>query len=102
MQFESSLQKAKIECLRTTTSFEDYMEKFETKKIQDLKVMLESCDNQHMCQSSSPQAILGEYMHTQMTFHAKALELYTIAYQNLQSINEEEEAQVSKFLFGYK
>ena len=38
IQFESSLQKAKIECLRTTTSFEDYMEKFEAKKIQDLKV----------------------------------------------------------------
>ena len=91
-QFESSLQKAKIECLRTTTSFEDYMEKFETKKIQDLKVT-PLCDwRTHTV--SFPQAILGEYMHAQMTFHAKALELYTIAYQNLHSINEEEETQV--------
>ena len=43
---------------------------------------------------SFPQAILGEYMHAQMAFHAKALELHTIAYQNLHSINEEEEIQV--------
>jgi len=43
-----------------------------------------------------------------MTFHAKALELYTIAYQNLHSISEQEETEVSlppcvakrnKFLF---
>ncbi|XP_065914456.1 CBY1-interacting BAR domain-containing protein 1-like [Dysidea avara] len=74
-QFESSLQKAKIECLRTTTAFEDYMEKFELKKVQDMKT------------------ILGEYMHSQMTFHAKALELYTIAYQNLHGISEQEETE---------
>lgn len=47
------------------------------------------------CHLHPLQTILGEYMHSQMTFHAKALELYTIAYQNLHSISEQEETEVS-------
>lgn len=38
MQFESDLQKVKIERLRTTKTLEDYMEAFEKKRAQDLKV----------------------------------------------------------------
>ena len=41
-QFESDLQKVKIERLRSSKAVEDYMETFERKKTQDLKVCLES------------------------------------------------------------
>ena len=41
------------------------------------------------------QTVLGEYIHAQMLLHAKALEFYTIAHQNLESISEEENVQVS-------
>ena len=49
----------------------------------------------YSCHFHPSQTILGEYMHSQMTFHAKALELYTIAYQNLHGISEQEETEVS-------
>lgn len=48
---------------------------FEKKRIQDIKT------------------ILGEYIQTEMLFHAKALEIYTVAYQQLDSIDEEESIQ---------
>ena len=37
-QFESDLQKMKIERLRSFKAMEDYMESFERKRTQDLKV----------------------------------------------------------------
>lgn len=39
--------------------------------------------------------MFGEYIHAQMAFHAKALELYTLAHQNVQAINEEETVEAS-------
>ena len=35
-----------------------------------------------------------EYIHTQMSHHAKALEIYTAAYQHVQSMNEDEMVEV--------
>lgn len=34
--------------------------------------------------------ILQEYIHTEMLFHAKALELLTLSYQHIDNINEDE------------
>ena len=44
------------------------------------------------------QGVLGEYVHAEMLFHAKALELHTAAFRSLQGISEEETAQVCSFM----
>ena len=74
------------------------MEGFERKRTQDIKVRYSSPPHSTTtcCRLSSSllQTVLGDYIHAQMLLHAKALELYTIAHQNLQSISEEENVQV--------
>ena len=44
------------------------------------------------------KTILGEFIHCQMLFHAKALELYTLAYQHTMAINEQEQTQVCLYI----
>ena len=41
------------------------------------------------------QEVLKEYIHGQMSFHAKALEIYTAAFQHVQNMNEDEVVDVS-------
>lgn len=41
-----------------------------------------------------PQRIFGEFVTVEMSFHAKALEVYTLAYQSIQSVDEEEDLEV--------
>ena len=41
------------------------------------------------------QEVLKEYIHAQMSFHAKALEIYTAAFQHVQNMNEDEVVDVS-------
>ena len=41
-----------------------------------------------------PQKILQEFVNIEMIFHAKALEMYTQCFQNLNSISEEEDLEV--------
>ncbi len=43
----------------------------------------------------SMQKILGEFVTVEMAFHAKALEIYTTAYQHIQNVDEEEDLEVS-------
>lgn len=73
--------------------------------------------NRHLVQSVSHtvlivvmfgwQSVLGEYVQAQMMFHAKALELLTVAFQQVQSIDEEGDLQVkfvhltTMYSFGY-
>lgn len=38
--------------------------------------------------------MLGEFITSQLAHHAKALELYTLAYQHVQHISEEEVVEV--------
>lgn len=47
------------------------------------------------------QNVVGEYINAQMLLHAKALELYTVAYQNLQAVSEAETVQVSMYTRSY-
>ncbi len=42
-----------------------------------------------------------EYTHIQMIFHAKALEMLTIGYQDLVDINTEEDLEVNTEIFIY-
>ncbi len=43
---------------------------------------------------TNTQTVMTEYIHTEMVFHAKALEVFTQAHQNIQNINEEEVIEV--------
>ena len=40
------------------------------------------------------QTVFSNFFHGQMYFHAKALELYTTAIQNLVSMDEEQDIEV--------
>ena len=40
------------------------------------------------------QVVLGEFITSQLAHHAKALELYTLAYRHVQNISEDETVEV--------
>ncbi|KAI3358567.1 hypothetical protein L3Q82_014987 [Scortum barcoo] len=68
---ESELQRATMDATRTTRQLEETIDEFEKQKIRDIK------------------KIFGEFVTVEMSFHAKALEVYTLAYQSIQSVDEE-------------
>nr|XP_061786979.1 CBY1-interacting BAR domain-containing protein 1-like isoform X2 [Nerophis lumbriciformis] len=70
---ESDLQRATMDATRTTRQLEETMEEFEKQKMRDLK------------------KILSDFVTVEMSFHAKALELYTLAYHSIHSVEEEED-----------
>ncbi|XP_041101454.1 protein FAM92A isoform X3 [Polyodon spathula] len=75
-QAESELQRATMDATRTTRQLEETIDEFEKQKIRDIK------------------KIFGEFVTVEMTFHAKALEVYTTAFQNIQNVDEEEDLEV--------
>ncbi|XP_061905248.1 CBY1-interacting BAR domain-containing protein 1-like [Entelurus aequoreus] len=75
-QAESDLQRATMDATRTTRQLEETMEEFEKQKMRDLK------------------KILSDFVTVEMSFHAKALELYTLAYHSIHSVEEEEDLKV--------
>lgn len=75
-QAESELQRATMDATRTTKQLEETIDEFERQKIQDIK------------------KIFCEFVTVEMSFHAKALEVYTLAYQSIQSVDEEEDLEV--------
>lgn len=79
-QAESELQRATMDATRTTRQLEETIDEFETQKIRDIK------------------KIFGEFVTVEMAFHAKALEVYTLAYQSIQSVDEEEDLEVFRSL----
>ncbi|XP_034555953.1 protein FAM92A-like [Notolabrus celidotus] len=79
-QAESELQRATMDATRTTRQLEETIDEFETQKIRDIK------------------RIFGEFVTVEMAFHAKALEVYTLAYQSIQSVDEEEDLEVFRSL----
>ncbi|MEQ2244890.1 Protein fam92a [Ilyodon furcidens] len=60
-----------MDATRTTKQLEETIDEFERQKIQDIK------------------KVFGEFVTVEMSFHAKALEIYTSAFQSIQSVNEE-------------
>ncbi|XP_049890243.1 CBY1-interacting BAR domain-containing protein 1 [Epinephelus moara] len=75
-QAETELQKATMDATRITRQLEEIIYEFEKQKIRDIK------------------KIFCEFVTVEMSFHAKALELYTLAYQSIQSVDEEEDLEV--------
>ncbi|XP_075873442.1 CBY1-interacting BAR domain-containing protein 1 [Nelusetta ayraudi] len=75
-QAESELQRATMDAARTTRQLEETIDEFERHKIQDIK------------------KILGDFVTVEMLFHAKALEVFTLAYQSIQNVDEEEDLEV--------
>ncbi|XP_045565461.1 CBY1-interacting BAR domain-containing protein 1 isoform X1 [Salmo salar] len=79
-QAESDLQRATMDATRTTRQLEETIDAFEKQKIQDIK------------------KIFGEFLTVEMSFHAKALEAYTTAYQSINNVDEEEDLEVFRSL----
>ncbi|XP_058876747.1 CBY1-interacting BAR domain-containing protein 1 [Acipenser ruthenus] len=75
-QADSELQRATMNATRTTRPLEEAIDEFEKQKIRDIK------------------KIFGEFVTVEMTFHAKALEVYTTAFQNILNVDEEEDLEV--------
>ncbi|KAI7798438.1 Protein FAM92A1 [Triplophysa rosa] len=69
-------QVATMDATRTTRQLEETIDDFEKQKICDIK------------------KILGEFVTVEMAFHAKALEIYTTAYQKIQNVDEEGDLEV--------
>ncbi|XP_035680096.1 protein FAM92A-like isoform X2 [Branchiostoma floridae] len=74
-QAESELQRAAVDATRSDRALEEQMDNFERQKMEDIKKIL--CD----------------FVHVEMVFHCKALELYTVAHQYLQGINDEDDLE---------
>ncbi|KAL6039214.1 hypothetical protein STEG23_005632 [Scotinomys teguina] len=71
---ETELQRATIEA--TSHHLEETIDNFEKQKMKDIK------------------NIFSEFITLEMLFHAKALEVFTAAYQNIQNIDEDEDLEV--------
>ncbi|KAF4080524.1 hypothetical protein AMELA_G00172290 [Ameiurus melas] len=65
-----------MDATRTTRQLEETIDLFERQKIQDIK------------------KIFGAFVTVEMAFHAKALEVYTTAYQHIQNVDEEADLEV--------
>ncbi|CAK1602819.1 unnamed protein product [Parnassius mnemosyne] len=67
---ESELLKATAEMSRTAKGLSEQTEFFERRKLQQLK------------------SLLSNFVMIEMTFHARAIELFTVAYQQIADIND--------------
>ncbi|XP_028453399.1 CBY1-interacting BAR domain-containing protein 1 isoform X2 [Perca flavescens] len=90
-QAESDLQRATMDATRTTRQLEETIDEFEKQKIRDIKWVAVKWNQ-------TVRKIFGEFVTVEMSFHAKALEVYTLAYQSIQSVDEEEDLEVFRSL----
>lgn len=64
---------------RTSKELEEQTDSFEKQKLQNIS------------------SILKDFIKTELAFHAKALELYSVAYRQINSIDNESDLYVSRF-----
>ncbi|KAI0219971.1 Protein FAM92A [Lamellibrachia satsuma] len=72
---EAEFQQASLDASHAAKNLEEEIEKFEKKKLQDVK------------------DILGNFAKLELMFHAKALEMYTQCYQSIAMMNEDEDLE---------
>ncbi|KAF7649878.1 hypothetical protein LDENG_00134650 [Lucifuga dentata] len=77
-QAESELHRATMDATRTTRQLEETISEFEKLKMQDIK------------------KIFSDFTLVEMSFHAKALEVYTLAYQSIQTVEEQEDLELQR------
>lgn len=77
IQAETELVKATAEVSKTIHNLEEQITSFERQKLHDIK------------------AIFLDFISTEMGYHAKALEILTSAYQDIDAINEESDMEVN-------
>uniref|UniRef100_A0A8C0IMV3 Uncharacterized protein n=1 Tax=Chelonoidis abingdonii TaxID=106734 RepID=A0A8C0IMV3_CHEAB len=82
-QAESNVQKASVDASRTTQQLEETIDEFQKQKLKDI------------------QKIFSDFVTIEMVFHAKALEVYSSAFQNLDDYDFERDMEVRGFLPNY-
>ncbi|XP_043562526.1 CBY1-interacting BAR domain-containing protein 2-like isoform X2 [Chiloscyllium plagiosum] len=75
---EANVQKASVDVNHTTHQLEEIILKFQQQKLKDIK------------------AIFSNFVTIEMIFHAKALEVYTNAFQYLNNFDEEKDLKAFK------
>lgn len=75
-QAKSNLMKATVEMSRVVKGLEEQIDSFEKQKLHDVKT------------------ILLNFVMIQLSYHAKAVELFTKAYQDVAEINEAQDLEV--------
>lgn len=73
---ESDLQRASLEASRCSHTLEQHVDKFEKNKIESMKKLLK------------------EFVQIELSFHAKALELYTKCFKTLEVVDPESDMEV--------
>ncbi|XP_026519455.1 protein FAM92B [Terrapene carolina triunguis] len=74
-QAESNVHKASVDASRTTQQLEETIDEFQKKKLKDI------------------QKIFSDFVTIEMVFHAKALEVYSSAFQNLDDYDFERDME---------
>ncbi|KAJ7311895.1 hypothetical protein JRQ81_006213 [Phrynocephalus forsythii] len=74
-QAESQVYKASVDASRSTRHLEETIDEFQKQKLKDI------------------QRIFLDFVTIEMVFHAKALEVYSSAFQNLESYNAEKDLE---------
>lgn len=75
-QAESELMKASVEVSRVVKGLEEQIDSFERRKLHDLK------------------SVFLDFVTIELSFHTKALELLTKAYQDVAAIDEAKDLEV--------
>uniref|UniRef100_A0A8C4XYN3 CBY1 interacting BAR domain containing 2 n=1 Tax=Gopherus evgoodei TaxID=1825980 RepID=A0A8C4XYN3_9SAUR len=73
---ESNVHKASVDASRTTQQLEETIDEFQKQKLKDI------------------QKIFSDFVTIEMVFHAKALEIYSSAFQNLDDYDFERDMEV--------
>uniref|UniRef100_UPI00398ED794 CBY1-interacting BAR domain-containing protein 1 n=1 Tax=Pristiophorus japonicus TaxID=55135 RepID=UPI00398ED794 len=75
-QAETELQRVTMDATRISRQLEETIDDFQEDKIKDLK------------------KIFGDFITVELAFHAKALEVYSKAYQHIQNIDEDADMEI--------
>ncbi|XP_059834676.1 CBY1-interacting BAR domain-containing protein 1 [Hypanus sabinus] len=73
---ENELQRVTMDATRISRQLEETIDDFQEEKVKDIK------------------KIFGDFITIEMAFHAKALEVYSNAYQHVQNIDEEADMEI--------